>query len=539
MLHVCLINPPGVKTISGIQGNNPNPPIGLAYIAAAIREAGHRVTLIDATGEAMDQIKPMKTRPDILVQGLTPDQIIDRVPADVDVVGIGCSFSSLWLACRDILERVRDSHPDIPLIMGGEHASALPEHVLQTSRADICVIGEGEETIVELLEAITQKQDLHGVAGIAFREGDQIFHTPRRKRMTHIDDLPLPAWDLFPMEEYRNRKQNSGLYQGRAMPLLATRGCPYRCTFCSSPNMWTTRYVTRDPVKVVDEMQLYMSRYGATDFHLQDLTAIVNKRWIIRFCDEILNRKLNIVWQLPSGTRCEAIDEEVCEKLAATGCKNLSFAPESGSPRILKAMRKQVDLDRMIRVIKTAWGHRLGVDCFVLVGMPQETRETLRETLHFVRRLAWIGAQDVGISMFVPYPGSELFRELLAANKIRMDDTYFISAVDYAVDEDKRLGYAETLTTQELYRWLVWLFLNFYILSFIFHPVRTARTLGRFLLTGREESRYAKWFRDRLKTRRRWRRSMARQNPQPTLSPCNHSGPEFLEPGAEAGALTS
>ncbi len=508
MLHVCLINPPGTKTISGIQGNNPNPPIGLAYIAAAIRQAGHRVTLIDATGEAMDQVKPMDQRPDILVQGLSPEQIVARIPPDTDVVAIGCSFSSLWLVSRDILELVHRSRPGVPLIMGGEHPSALPEHVVQTSAADICVIGEGDETIVELLAAIEQRRPLHDVAGIVFREGEQIIRTAPRKRMMKINHLPLPAWDLFPMEEYISRKQNSGLYQGRAMPLLATRGCPYRCTFCSSPSMWGNKYAMRDPVQVVDEMQLYMARYGATDFHLQDLTAIVNKRWILEFCNELIRRKLDIVWQLPSGTRCEAIDDEVCAKLAATGCKNLTFAPESGSEKIRQAVRKQVNMERMMASIRAALRHKLGLDCFIVIGVPQETTETLRETLRFVRRLAWIGVQDVGISMFVPYPGSTLFKELTDAGRITMDDGYFLTCMDYCSEEGYQACYAGALTPRQLYRWLIWLFLNFYILSFIFHPIRTAVTLGRFLLTGREESRYTKWFRDRIKTRRRWRKAM-------------------------------
>lgn len=520
MLHVCLINPPGTKTISGIQGNNPNPPIGLAYIAAAVREAGHRVTLIDATGEAMDQIEPMYQRPDILVQGLTPEQINARIPEDVDVVAIGCSFSSLWLVSRDILELVSRSKPGMPLIMGGEHPSALPELVLETSAADACVIGEGDETIVELLAAIEHGTPLEAVAGLVFRDGSRIVRTQPRKRMMKIDHLPLPAWDLFPMEEYISRKQNSGLYQGRAMPLLATRGCPYRCTFCSSASMWGNKYAMRDPVKVVDEMQLYIRRYGATDFHLQDLTAIVNRQWILKFCNELIRRNMKIVWQLPSGTRCEAIDDEVCAKLAATGCKNLTFAPESGSETIRQAVRKQVNMDKTMASIRAALRHKLGLDCFIVIGVPQETRQTLRETLRFVRQLAWIGVQDVGISMFVPYPGSELFGQLASAGKIRMDDGYFLTCMDYCSEEGYQACYAEALTPRQLYRWLVWLFLNFYILSFVFHPIRTAMTLGRFLLTGKEESRYAKWFRDRIKTRRRWKKAMAEPN-KPDTAPAS------------------
>ena len=130
MAHVCLINPPGIKTTTGLQMHTPNPPIGLAYIAAACRTAGHRVTVIDATGEALDQIAPMAARPDILVQGLTPGQVVARVPPDVDAIGLGCMFSTLWPISRQILQAVHAARAGGPIIVGGEHASAVPEHVL-------------------------------------------------------------------------------------------------------------------------------------------------------------------------------------------------------------------------------------------------------------------------------------------------------------------------------------------------------------------------------------------------------------------------
>src|SRR6476620_3967712 len=124
------------------------------------------------------------------------------------------------------------------------------------------------------------------------------------------------------------------------MPMIATRGCPYQCTFCSNPEMWTTRWYAREPGKVLDEIQLYMDKYAATNFDFYDLTAIVKRSWIIQFTNEILTRKMKFTWQLPSGTRSEAIDDEVSRLLYASVCWNMSSAPESGSPEVLKRIKK-------------------------------------------------------------------------------------------------------------------------------------------------------------------------------------------------------
>lgn len=509
MAHVALINPPGIKTLSGLQMHTPNPPIGLAYVAAACREGGHRVTVIDATGEALDRIAPMQSRPDILVQGLGPAEVAERIPADADVVGLGCTFSTLWPAAREILAEVRRCRPDLTIIAGGEHPSAVPEHVLASGLVDICVLGEGEETIVELLDCFDRREDVTGVPGLALVRGDRTVRTPARRRTKAIDAIPLPAWDLFPIQAYIERRQMNGVHQGRAMPILGTRGCPFRCTFCSSPQMWTTAYVTRDVGLLCDEIELYQRRYGATDFHFQDLTAIVSRRWILDFCGELESRGLRITWQLPSGTRSEAIDSEVCAMLAATGCKNLAFAPESGSQQIRDAVQKRVKLEHLLAAVRAALENRLSLSCFFVIGLPQETRATLRETLGLVRRLALMGVHDVGVAKFVPYPGSVLFRELLAAGRVEMSDAFYLSPIDLYGGGGVQTSYAPALSPRQLHRWMIRLYVNFYVLSFLRRPWRTLRTLIRAAMSGREETRYAKWLMDMVRTRPQWKRASA------------------------------
>ena len=221
----------------------------------------------------------------------------------------------------------------MPIVAGGEHITATAAFTLDsTPEVDVCVMGEGEETLAEIADALDRGAAFDGIAGLVVRCPGGSRSTGSRARIRDVDDIPLPAWDLVPIDNYLDNGLGYGVDLGRSMPIIATRGCPYQCTFCSNPEMWTTRWYARDPEKVLDEIALYQERYGATNFDFYDLTAIVKRKWIIDFTNRILERGMTFTWQLPSGTRSEAIDEEVCRRLYASGCRNMSYAPESGSP---------------------------------------------------------------------------------------------------------------------------------------------------------------------------------------------------------------
>jgi radical SAM superfamily enzyme YgiQ (UPF0313 family) len=288
------------------------------------------------------------------------------------------------------------------------------------------------------------------------------------------------------------------------MPLLGTRGCPFQCTFCSNPGMWTQRWIARDPRLLADEMALYVRKYQVTNFDFQDLTAIVKRQWIVDFCRELIARGLDITWQMPSGTRAEVFDAEVADLLYRSGCRALAFAPESGSPAILRAVKKQVDLDHMLAAMRAAVRRGLKLSCFIVIGFPDDTPATLRDTLRLIRRMAVLGVYDVAVSKFVPYPGSALFKRLQQEGKIQLDDQFFVSPMDFYTA--RAPSYADAVSTRRLYWTMLWMFVNFYTISFALRPWRVARALVRAVLTGREETRYAKWFVDVLFTRRRWRR---------------------------------
>lgn len=398
----------------------------------SLRSAGIDVHVVDGLGEALDERYPAGN--DCFLYGLHPETIVSKIPSRARVIGISAAFSFEWPTCRALIRMIREGFPQAVLVGGGEHITALPELSLQESDLDACVLGEGEEVLVKLARAIDQGEtDLSGITGIVFKTSNgTIRRNSAYGRIHHLDAIPLPAWDLIPIEEYLERGMGFGVNRGRSMPVLASRGCPFQCTFCSSPQMWTTRWIPRDPDLLLDELESYQRRYQVSNFDFYDLTAIVKKSWIVEFCQKIAQRKLVFTWQLPSGTRTEAIDKEVAGLLYASGCRNLSYSPESGSPSVLKRIKKKVDLDILLRSVRSSVHSGLNVKVNLIIGFPDETYREIFQTLRFITKLAWAGAHDISIWVFSPYPGSEIFDQLTADGMIEIDDAYYDALRSYA-----------------------------------------------------------------------------------------------------------
>jgi len=453
------------------------PPLGPAYLAAALRRAGHEVDVIDAVGEGVQCIGET-ARPRLKYQGLSHDAIIHRVGRRTQLISISAMFSQEWPHVEELIKRLSDARPQTPIVIGGEHATAAYDYILQTAAAVTCIgIGEGEETICELAAWADRRGDLGTISGLAYRQaGASVLSAPRH-RMTALQELPRPAWDLVPIETYLAGGYGHGVNLGRSMPILATRGCPFQCTFCSNPAMWTTRYVMRSVSDVLDEIAGYLQQYHATNIDFYDLTAIIRKDWIMRFCEEILRGGLRFTWQLPSGTRSEALDEEVLQHVVEAGCRNLTYAPESGSLRTLKAIKKEVRLPRMIASLKAAKRMGISLKCNLIIGFPLERRLDVVQTLWFSLKLAWWGVDDVPVYLFSPYPGSELYQYLRSTGAIpKMDNDYFESLTCF-MDFSMSSRYCERIGPMELNAYRIVGMSLFYGVSYIRHPSRIIRTV--------------------------------------------------------------
>ena len=245
------------------------PPIGPAYVAASLREAGHQVAIIDTTGEALDRFTPMDEQGILLRRGISDAEILERLEHS-DVIGFSLMFSQDWLPARELIRKVRAHYPGAALVGGGEHFTAEPVGALEDSPLDFILEGEGDRLICGLLEHLTGRRPLDEVPGCWYRTADgEVRRSCAKVRVRDVDSLPWPAWNLVPLENYLRGHYGAGVDRGRSMPMNATRGCPYQCTFCSSPTMWTTRYVTRSPADVVAEIKHYIATYGATNFDFQ------------------------------------------------------------------------------------------------------------------------------------------------------------------------------------------------------------------------------------------------------------------------------
>ncbi|PYO03761.1 MAG: radical SAM protein [Candidatus Rokuibacteriota bacterium] len=487
------------------------PPIGLAYVAAAIAAHGYDARVIDGLGEAPQRFTYFKDL-GIKRNGIADEEIIARIAPETRAIGVTCMFSYDWPFVRNLIEAIRPCFPDVPIVVGGEHATAMPGFVLTDCPAvDVVVRGEGEETICELLDALISGDDLSDVAGLTYRKGGEIVSTAARRRIRAIDKIPRPRWDLVPIDNYLDQGLGFGVSRGRHMPIIATRGCPYQCTFCSNPAMWTTAWKPREPDAVLDEVEDYLARYRATNIDFYDLTLIVDPRWLKRFARGITERGLTFTWQLPSGTRSEAIDAEVAALLYQTGCRNLNLAPESGSPRMLRIIKKKVSLPRLLATTRQCLDAGLNVKVNFIVGFPQERLWDLVQTGWLAIRMAAMGVHDSAVAIFSPYPGSEIFEDLYGKDHSRLDDEFFLSLGAYS--DMSKMGTAWSrlnpyvVTTS---RFLI--FIAFYGVSFLVRPGRVVR-LVRELFSPQQTSRGATVLR-RMFNRKRAPRTYA---PSPKL----------------------
>ncbi|MCA8942030.1 MAG: B12-binding domain-containing radical SAM protein [Planctomycetes bacterium] len=475
MLRVLLIRPPFVLPKSARLANHGTPPLGVAYLAGTLKREGHQVTCIDAFGE-----KPQCFRSfgydDLLINGLDKYEIAQRVPEDVDLIAVSCMFSNEWIYSREVIREVHKRFPNVPVIAGGEHITADTEQAFKDCpELSLVALGEGENTIIEIADALDNGKSLYGIPGTAYvDEFGQLQRGADRGRIREISELAWPSWEEMPLEAYLSRGLGYGCQGKRSMPMMASRGCPYECTFCSNPSMWTRRWVARDVEDVIAELKFYIERYQIEHFDFYDLTAIIRKDWTLEFCRRLIEEDLGLTWALPSGTRSEALTPEVLQALRASGCLKINYAPESGSETTLKRIKKSAKLEKMVPSMRASVKAGMLTRAHILTGLPDQTKYEVWENFKFAAKLAFIGVHDIGSFAFVPYPGSELFRRLVKEGKIKRDDEY-LSFLSMNVGNNPNVqSWSQHISDRQMPYLLYGLVMWFYALQFLFRPWRVA-----------------------------------------------------------------
>ena len=384
MFKVTLVNP--------IQSTQyPQPPMGLASIAAVLEREGYQVSVLEANA-----------------LNLQPEDVVPLV-SDADVIGLTAMTPTINTAIA-IAHHLKAAYPDLPIVLGGAHATLLPEEILITApEIDVVVRGEGEETTIELLQALEHDRPLSEILGISYRKDGEVVHNPARSKNTDLDSLPFLAYHLLPWRRYKPHPPH-----GRALPfaaIITSRGCPYQCSYCSKP-IFGNKFRGQSPERVVEEITYHKRRFDIKEFAFYDDVFTLDKRRAHAVADGIMKKGLEIHWTCE--TRVNLVDRELLRHIKQAGCYSIAYGIESGSPEILDTLDKGINLEQVEEAVRLSREVGLQTIGYFMIGSPGESAETIRQTIQFAKKLRLDFAQ---FSVTTPFPGTKLYDLYLDGRK--------------------------------------------------------------------------------------------------------------------------
>jgi magnesium-protoporphyrin IX monomethyl ester (oxidative) cyclase len=494
MSSVILINPPQIFTktqvIAGV-----TPPLGPAYLAAVLDQAGYKVKIIDGLGEQPEQLTSYN---DFVLRGLTFSEIIRLIPRGVDLIGISNLYTFAFPMVSELAREIKSRFPTVPIVLGGAHVSSLPEVTLADPSVDFVIVSEGENSLLELCNALNGNGDVSDIDGFGFKRNSKIYMNPKKDFIADLDSIPFPKRDLLPMENYLKAAEPHGAVRGRWTTMIATRGCPFSCSFCNTPLIWQRRWRARKPSRVVDEMEDLARIYRINDFHFEDENMSTSKKWITQFCNELIDRRLAVGWQLSNGARAETLSKEILSKMKTSGLTNLGVAPESGSERIRReVIRKHLDTEAVEEAVVNASNLGITITSYFVIGFPDETEAEINQTIRFARKLARLGLDECSVNTLQLVPGCELFYELEKEGRITADNDFFKNLGQMG-DLAGVKTWSDTLSDRKLSRLKRKAYLQFYLTSFLYHPSKALRLIKN-LITSVQETKSERVFHSLLR----------------------------------------
>src|SRR3989344_976341 len=358
------------------------PPLNLAYLASTAEQQGHDVRIIDGQ-----------------IERRTLSEIVEETRSfGPDLIGLTATTPFFHVA--EETANALKNNIDAPIALGGHHITVLGQKTFG-SVFDYGFIGEADRSWPLFLDSFEKMENMAEVKGILYREDGKIISTKKADYVRDIDSLPLPARNLLKADRYI-----IGTSQGkkRFTSIMTTRGCPYKCIFCST-DVFGRSVRRRSPRKVVDEMRECKENYGIDHFIILDDTLTLNKKHILEICGLIKDENLNITFE--GSTRANLVDEESMSSMAHAGLIRISYGLESVDGEVRKIMKKEVPIEAY--EIANKLSNKYGIETLnsCIIGMPGDTRETVRKTLAYLRKSREI--KQANISIAVPYPGTELY----------------------------------------------------------------------------------------------------------------------------------
>lgn len=367
------------------------PFLGIGYIGSWLEKYGYEVKITDPHTFSWDIDKSV-------------EEILKHNP---DAVGVASTTDNRFKAIA-LIKELKNKNKDLFIFVGGPHFTMTAQNTLKVvPEIDAVVKGEGEITSQELLDIFQKDKDFSKVKGIFYRDNQGvIIETPDRSFVQDINIFPL-NWDLFELDKYHRPIDGTSI---RAVGVMSSRGCPNFCTFCVSAAFWKAILRLRDPIKFVDEVEYLKNKYGFKGFDFWDDTMTVVRGHIETICNEILKRKLDIVWY--TRARVNTVDRDMIKLMRKAGCIRISYGVESGSPKILKIIKKNITIEQAREAVKMSSDVGMSVVTNFMVNLPEETMDDLKITANLMKEFQEIKNSYPAYGFSIPYPGTEM--ELIA-----------------------------------------------------------------------------------------------------------------------------
>lgn len=383
------------------------PPLGLGYIAAVLEKEGFDVKVMDLVDTPFESVAAIITR------------------EKPQIVGISCNLTDYRWGSFRLVQIAKAVNPKILVVLGGSHATHLYKQILKNFPVDAIVRFEGEQTFLDFAKAVQNDVYFKDVRGIAFAKDGQIILNEDRPPIDCLDCLPFPSYRFFDFEKYVHysspinfkEKKNSKI---KSRNIMASRGCPFDCKYCSINRFWQRKCRLRSAINVVDEIEMLYKENGVTRFNFFDDAFTLNENRVVEICREIINRHLDIMWECV--TRVDAVSAEMLSWMKKAGCKSISYGVESGSPIVLKAISKKQTPAQIINAFRLT--HQAGIKAFILlmVGNPGETEDSVNETIKLLRI---IKPDKIRTTLTQVYPATGLYELCLKRGFI--NDDYWLS----------------------------------------------------------------------------------------------------------------
>lgn len=425
-MKIMLISPPTDSAIKKVVGTTA-PPLGLGYLASMVRDE-HDVIIVDSIAEE-----------------LTFNDVRERIKKfDPDVVGISATTSMIPDAYK-VAEIAKEINEDVKVVIGGPHVTFVPDRTMEECRyIDFIVRGEGEITFKELIRAIEKGGDFRKIKGISFRSNGKTINNPQRELIKNVDDIPLPSYNLLPMDKYIADGVNFGT-------VVTSRGCPFNCIFCSSSTQFGKRWRGHSVERVIKELSILRNKYNVKAIEFLDDTFTLVKSRAIKIADKIRKEKLDISWTASS--RVDTFSKEIAEAVHKSGAHTIYFGIESGTQKILNFIGKGITPEQSKTAVKNAKEAGLSAFGSFVIGFPQETKDDVKKTLKFSRR---VGVDFVQYTIATAYPGTRLWDLALKENLFTTMDWRKFTTLDPTL----KLKY---FTKEEISKALELAYIKFYL----------------------------------------------------------------------------